>query len=252
MKHKTILVAALATLLGACAQPSIKSTVVAESLPAGQTSPQDPIVRAQQLLGEHKSSDANRVLTEFVAEAPKDWRAIHPMRNSVAIAYWDLSEMTECSRKDAAYFNVENVAWVRPSVSQAWYLLAFIALEDRDPARANADIDRALALEPDQATLLNEKATILQSAGKHEEAIGYNLKVTQLGRCATLAARSRAWRSQGISLIELGRLDEAEAALDESLRIDPGNSRTIGELKYLERMRGKNPKKAPLGIGRDQ
>ena len=44
-------------------------------------------------------------------------------------------------------------------------------------------------------------------------------------------------RGQGINLIDLNRLDEAEAALQRSLEVEPENPNALHELGYLERLR---------------
>jgi tetratricopeptide (TPR) repeat protein len=244
-------IAAIAiAMLAGCAQPAVKSNVIAKTVPASDTATPDPVFRAVALMKQNKIAEGREMLRHFVATMPADWKPIVVLPNSVTIAYWDLAEMTECSAKDGQRFGKQTVAWTRPSYSQAWYLLGFTALEAKDYVEANADIDRALALEPDHPTVLNEKATMLQQQRKLDEAIAYNRKVVESQRCVTTQALSRAWRSQGVSLIDLGKLDEADAALGEALKVDPGNPNTLNELTYLERMRGKNPPQSPTVIHR--
>jgi tetratricopeptide (TPR) repeat protein len=54
--------------------------------------------------------------------------------------------------------------------------------------------------------------------------------------------RSKAHRGRGYSLIELGRLDEAEAAYNDSLKIEPGNGLALRELSYIASARKGTPK----------
>jgi tetratricopeptide (TPR) repeat protein len=54
-------------------------------------------------------------------------------------------------------------------------------------------------------------------------------------------------RGRGYALTELGRLDEAEAAYNESLKLEPGNPRALHELQYIAGLRtGAQP--TPGGI----
>lgn len=50
-----------------------------------------------------------------------------------------------------------------------------------------------------------------------------------------------ALRGIGFSLIEIGRLDEAEGALRESLDLDPGNPMALSELEYIDHLRSQGP-----------
>ena len=46
-----------------------------------------------------------------------------------------------------------------------------------------------------------------------------------------------ALRGIGFALIELGRLDEAEAVFLESLEADPDNEAALNELRHIEHLR---------------
>jgi Flp pilus assembly protein TadD len=55
---------------------------------------------------------------------------------------------------------------------------------------------------------------------------------------------ARAYRGMGFALIELERLDDAEKALNTSLKLDPNNASTKGELAYIEQLRRGGPKQS--------
>jgi tetratricopeptide (TPR) repeat protein len=214
---------------------------------AAQTRPDLRFDEAAKLLHSGKVAEGRAMFREIVSSMPASWQAVRENTDSVAIAYWDQQEFLECSQRDAARYK-KNVLWTPPSYAQAWYLLAFFAIENKDNVEAEADIDRALALEPDRALLLNEKATIVQQSPQRlAEAVAINRKAVDSTQCTSAVNRkkdlSRAWRSMGVALIDLHKWDEADAALEESLKVDPGNPGTINEFVYLERMRGKKPPK---------
>lgn len=51
--------------------------------------------------------------------------------------------------------------------------------------------------------------------------------------------RARTWRNRGYALVELDRLDEAEDAYHEALKVLPGDRKSIGELQYIKQQREK-------------
>ena len=56
--------------------------------------------------------------------------------------------------------------------------------------------------------------------------------------------RARLLRGRGFALTELGRLDEAETAYQDSLTSEPGNARALTELNYIRRVRAGGPRTA--------
>jgi len=56
---------------------------------------------------------------------------------------------------------------------------------------------------------------------------------------------ARALRGMGFCLIELGRLDDAEAKFNESLKIVPNNPAALNELKYIQQLRANLAKQKP-------
>ncbi len=258
MRSGPLRTACLTTLLLAgCAESSVKKPPASRaSTPLVVQSPEDLFGKAVVLAHQHNTPEARALLLQLAAGMPPGWQPINEGTNNVSIAYWDQPEFLECSQLDSQRYK-KPVLWTAFSYTRVWYVLAFVAIEDKQVAEAEHAIDQALALEPDRALLLNEKATILQqSPARMSEGLAYNHKAIDSQRCVSAAARkanlSRALRSLGVSLIDLGRFDEADSALSESLKVDPGNSTTMNELVYLEKMRGNKPQRAPIEIKRVQ
>lgn len=250
------------TLAGCAAAPARReanpvpaTNVVAPVANSAQPSPEARLEKAAELLHAGQVAEGKKLLREIVADMPAAWLAVREQGDAVAIAYWDKQEFIECSPRDAERYK-KKIVWTLPSYTQAWYMLAFFAIESRDAAEAESDIDQALALEPDRALLLNEKATIVQQSPQRlADAVTINRKAVDSPHCTSAANRkrdlSRAWRSMGVALIDLRKWDEADAALGEASKVDPGNPNTLRELAYLERMRGKNPPpQTPIEIKR--
>ncbi|MBI3444046.1 MAG: tetratricopeptide repeat protein [Magnetospirillum sp.] len=53
--------------------------------------------------------------------------------------------------------------------------------------------------------------------------------------------RARMLRGRGVILVELKRLDEAEAAFNDSLKVEPKNSIAVNELRYIAELRRGRP-----------
>jgi tetratricopeptide (TPR) repeat protein len=81
---------------------------------------------------------------------------------------------------------------------------------------ALAAYDQALTLDPDDATVQNNRGTALASLGRFEEALAaYDQAVTLDSHDATFQ------NNRGTALASLGRFEEAMTAYDQALTLDP-------------------------------
>jgi tetratricopeptide (TPR) repeat protein len=125
-----------------------------------------------------------------------------------------------------------------PSVySEVSFILGSYANENHNYEEAIGWLDRGLALQPQNQYLISEKATALSALNRKQEA--YDLLRAALDDPLTSLAldRARFQRMAGVILIDLDRLDEAEAALNESIRLQPNNPNARSELTYIARLR---------------
>lgn len=103
---------------------------------------------------------------------------------------------------------------------------------------AHRYLDRGLALQPDNQYFLLEKGAAL--GGQHRFAEAAELFQAMLDNPALSLTldRARAYRSLGVALIDVpDRLDDAEAALRQSLTLEPGNQLAQSELQYIAQLR---------------
>lgn len=121
----------------------------------------------------------------------------------------------------------------------AYFAKSYALVDLSQVAAARAAIERAIALSPQNAHFLAEYGHILQlqkdwpaslsafqrSAAAAREFSPEDLRDRELGR---------ALRGQAYDLIELGRLDDAEALLRECLRINPNDTAAKRELAALQ------------------
>lgn len=229
----------LAGLLMCFAVVGCNSVKPVGSAPVTKTSGKaqlDPADQANQLLAAGKFADAIKLLEPYVAHAPADWQARVEMPTKISIYYWDQDYLTHCIVADAIG-NKKVDALLGGSYSRAHYMLAYAYLELKDPKNANANLDRALVLEPDAPLVLAEKGTLYQITGNPVAAVSYFQKAIDSKGCKLDRDLGKSYRGLGISLIDLDKLDEAEKALYTSLKYSPNNKTAIGELNYIDQLR---------------
>lgn len=108
-------------------------------------------------------------------------------------------------------------------------------------ARAMETLSAGLVLQPYHVRMRNELGFLEQSLGRSEQA----LETFRLAEVAAQdpadddgrASLTRAMRGVGFALIELDRLDEAEAKFRAVLRIDPDDKMAQSELRYIRDLR---------------
>jgi tetratricopeptide (TPR) repeat protein len=201
----------------------------------------DPSSRANQLISEGKFSEAIKILEPYVGTMPANWRARVETSNKISVYYWDQEHLTQCIAIEALN-NKKVDALLDASYSRAYYLIAYAYLELKDVKKADTNLDRALALEPDSPVLLAEKGTLNQISGRPDLAVAFFQKAIDSKACKLDKELGKSYRGLGVSLIDLEKLNEAEQALYTSLKYSPNNQTAIGELNYIDKLRGGKPK----------
>lgn len=103
-------------------------------------------------------------------------------------------------------------------------------------------LDQGLALQPGNVTLTAEKMAAMQAKGLMAEALALGDAAAGSGGLLALSeGMGILHRRRGFSLIELGRLDEARAAFNESLEHDPDNPAALNELRYIDGLEAGQP-----------
>jgi tetratricopeptide (TPR) repeat protein len=128
-----------------------------------------------------------------------------------------------------------------PAWAAAYFFKGYALVELGNPEDARVWVEKALTLSPWSWQFWVELGHIHQS--RHDwqaalKAFGEALEHAPLGSPEDLVSRkTRALRGLGFSLIELGKLDEAEAKFRAALELDPGDERSKNELLYIEQQR---------------
>ena len=132
-----------------------------------------------------------------------------------------------------------------PQLSDAWSARGYLRTTlTQEWQGAEADFERALALNPGNAEVLRQQAMLRSHFGQSPEAIAIARRATALDPLSSLAF----WSLGNIQL-RAGQLEAAEAALARSIEISPEQDRAHRDLGYLELVRGK-PQEALLHFAR--
>ena len=110
----------------------------------------------------------------------------------------------------------------------AWKGRSLIALNRREEAVAAARA--AAALSGNGALTLDTIGVVLSRAGLHEEALDF-----YAGAATALPGNANLQYNHGAALQFLGRLEDARAAYERCLAIDPGETRALSALAGLSR-----------------
>ena len=154
--------------------------------------------------------------------------------------FWDKEQLAECGVFEIVAAGDKKMDPVLDrSYSKAYYLLAFLALESRNNPYNNAllNLEKGLKLEPDQPTLLYEKANLNYRLKRYEQAVQIYTQLTQSNNCLPNPPRARAYHGLGETLAAIEKYDDAELALYQSLKYDPDNKKAINELDYIDQVR---------------
>lgn len=116
-------------------------------------------------------------------------------------------------------------------------LLGSAAVERRDYQEALDWLDRGLALQPLHWQVLTERISALHGLQRWDEALKAADEALASGDMLIAMNSAPLHRKRGFSLVELGRLDEAQAAYEESLKAEPDNAAALGELEYIRGLR---------------
>ncbi len=148
--------------------------------------------------------------------------AIH---RAVALQALDLNESAMRKLRDALRHD--------PGDVDAHRLLAQQYVKRRDPARALAEFDLALAGAPDYVEALVSKAQVLEILGRGPEAEAAYRRALAADPFST-----RVRLLYGVFLAKAGRRDEAREQFEAGRRIDPTNPDFVANLGNLDRLSG--------------
>ena len=145
------------------------------------------------------------------------------------------AEFEEFSKSTAAKFE-----WIDWGYAQCLQMQAYLAAERRDFPVALAHLQTIESIAPVSAGSAVEAGYVLNQSGKTEAGLIAYRRAHALAEKypSQRQYRAPALRGIGFALIDLKRLDEAERAFLDSLKIEPGNKIALNELAYIQAERG--------------
>ena len=91
--------------------------------------------------------------------------------------------------------------------------------------------------------LISERVSALLGARRFQEAYEATAAALRDPALSLTLDRARFNRTAGVALIDLNRLDDAEASLNEALRLDPNDRVAREELLYIAELRRGGPQR---------
>ncbi len=187
----------------------------------------NPDVYTQYLLGRHFFNRAtvdgyNRAASAYKKAIALDSKFAPAWAGLAHATYWiadsadSAAHIFEGQRR--ALEAAEKAVALAPDLAEAYVARGAIRSATRwDWAGAKADFERALALSPESADVLQDYSLyVLRPLGKVQEGLAAARKAAELD-----PLNGRMWTTLASFLVCLGQLDEARAALNRSLEINP-------------------------------
>ncbi len=218
----------LPTAAAAQAGPSADAYLTADAAEAADAAKLAKIFEAFAKDGPGAIERHSRELEQILNRAPERYPLVET-RGGLVIVRTQVEQLkiptgAKVSERDNVY----------PLAAQ---FLAYLANERGDPDKAIAYLDRALGFQPGSQGLLGEKGAALTLKKDWAGALAaYETALTSEPAIHALM-RAKLLRGRGFALIELHRLDEAEAAYEQSLKLEPGHGGALHELNYIRGLR---------------
>ncbi len=180
-------------------------------------------------------------------------RAIIEFDKAIAVCeteYSNSEKRVYASRgtKETLYYLVkaaaekQDASVIEPTCAEALYLRGYAGLDFGQLEEAEDYINKAIRMSPVNARYLSELGHIYHVNREWEKALVTFRKAEEYAHTYSPEQikeleLTRAMRGVGFSLIELGRLDEAEEKFRECLKLDANDIKSKKELEYIESLR---------------
>ena len=207
---------------------------------ADETEQQQHVDAAAKLLQERKPAEAIDGLDKVIAH----FEALRKEKTDLAYCARSPAESLVYLLKatvDKTPASVYGPAWC-----DAYFLRGYALIELGRTAEARAALERAVQLAPREAHYRSELADVYAREKNWNEALAAfdaSAKVAEesVEKERKNAELGRALRGKGFVLVELGRLDEAEAMYRRCLALDPADKKAMNELRYVQSRQQKRP-----------
>jgi tetratricopeptide (TPR) repeat protein len=256
MKPRNVFQACLAGALLLSAPPLALAQNPVAPAPASQEAQDEQIVRSALNALARRGYDGLRPymtqLADVTAHAPASYPRVDSRSGITTIRVMDgdpdasLPIMIKTLATRSGAPKAANIRMAFNVYGAAFFMRGAFALENRLPEAAITELDRGLALQPDNVDMIAEKGSALSLMRKwpdmlqlYEDALSHDWAFIGDDQ------QGRMLRGKGAALTQLGRLDESEAAYNQSLEVAPENQTAIDALTYIARLRAGGPVVTP-------
>lgn len=183
---------------------------------------------------------AESLLLRVIATTPPNYKNSFDDEQGISIKFWDQIEFVHFitwQQEHGQASKDKSIQWLGNAYPRAHYYMGYICVKQKKFERAIEFLDKGLALEPTNPKFIFEKAQALIHSGRLSEGMELYEQVNEIGPHVCARDLAVAQRGKGFVLIELGQLDDAEAAFRASLKHEPDNEIARNELLYIEHLR---------------
>lgn len=183
-------------------------------------------------------SSAEQLLLAVCANTPPDYVNMWQGEDGgIVVKFWDEPAFLHYVSWPPPSGCGHDVRWMPNAYPRAHYFLGFVYVAVSRPADALGVLERGRELEPSNPHFNFEIAQALLRSGQAENAMAFYDAVSEVGPHVSAAKLAVAKRGRGTALIDLKRLDEAQAAFRESLEHEPESALALNELIYIEQLK---------------
>jgi tetratricopeptide (TPR) repeat protein len=211
--------------------------------PAEEAAQEQALEQAQQLIIGGKPDDAlvliDAVIGHYQAKySDPDTRWYVARDGNEELAYM-LMAAVAVDKGEAG--TIKQARALRVQWASAWYLKGYTLLELKRLDEARAALGHAVELSPYNARFHSELAEVDKAERKWDAALAHFIDAEDAAAFSEkryqVRDRTQALRGQAFAYVEMGKLDDAEKALEKSLEIDGNDARAKEELEYIETLR---------------
>ncbi len=188
-------------------------------------------------------ADSIPALQQVLERAPRDYGRTDEKDGEIRYRARGLADFLLFSTASEALVKghatgARKVVWVEDIYPIAGLLVGVYFNEIGQSDMALPALQTALALEPDNSQLVTETGMALIKLGRGPEALPLYDKTLALDILALPDLdRARVLRAKGFVLTDMNRLDEAEQAYKDSLKLQPDHAGAKSELAYIVHLR---------------
>ncbi len=179
---------------------------------------------------------AFRLLKEVIVNTPRQYVNEYEKDGTLFIKFWDQHQFTHYVTWQRQYGQDRPVTWRLNAYPRACYYLGYVCIQAQQYEKAISILNTGHTLEPTNPRFVFEKAYAYLGLENYERAVALYDKVRKVTAYVTGLDKARALRGKGSVLVELGKLNDAEDAFQESLKYDPNSEVARDELVYIKEL----------------